>query len=137
MIKFTDEEISLCKQVAEKHRKEIRKGDWAIQPDRANIPLLVVDTQMEYITLSLNYTATHDTACKSLTPLWTIFDCLEFLRERKPQLEFELLFQTGYETEPTKPHEWQLIFHWTEMILGKTPLEACLKAVLAVLEEGK
>ena len=28
MIKFTKKEISLCKQVAEKHRKEIDEGDW-------------------------------------------------------------------------------------------------------------
>ena len=137
MTEFTKEEISLCKQVAEGHRKEIKKGDWAIEPDRANIPLLVIDTQMEYITLSLNYEATHDTTCKSLIPLWTISDCLEFLIEKgwndididiAPHFEIQCLAERG---EVDKGYE-RGVEGW-----GKTALEACLKAVLAVLEEGK
>jgi len=127
-MKFTKEEISLCKQVAEKHRKEIKKGDWAIEPDRANIPLLVIDTQMEYITLSLNYEATHDTTCKSLTPLWTISDCLEFLKK---------MFQRLRECSDGKFE----VEYWRKngcyYQYGETPLSACLKAVLAVLEEEK
>ena len=129
MIEFTKEEISLCEQVAEKHRKEIKKGDWAIEPDRANIPLLVIDTQMEYITLSLNYEATHDTTCKSLIPLWTISDCLEFFEER--EYTFERSYQLGG------------IFNvrfisgeGTKRGAGDTFLIACLKAVLAVLGEN-
>jgi len=76
---------------------------------------------------------------KNLVPLWTISECLEFLKSRS---FYGSISSVGsyYET------------YYKKMIIGendedksikvysgivKTPLEACLKAVLAVLEEGK
>lgn len=109
-MKFTKEEISLCKQVREKHRKEIKYGDWSLNeggfvkvwPYRYN--------------------------CKriELIPLWQIPDCLEFLkgRFRKLRVCSDDEFEVEYWLKSGCYYQY-----------GKTPLEACLKAVLAVLEE--
>lgn len=114
-MEFTAEEISLCKQIAEKHRKEITRGDWYVHDsDEKNMAIL-----------SLGH---EPLSFKNLIPLWSITDCLEFLRKHfyilrvcsDGQLEAEVGMLGGS------------IYHY-----GKTPLEACLKAVLAVLKEGK
>ena len=119
-MKFTKEEISLCKQVVERHRKEICKGDcvavrsYGDLSGKTEYKVKLVDAEFLRESLDVWF------------PLWTISDCLEFLREREPQLEFELVFGD----------ERKVIFHWTKTYTGKTPLEACLKAVLAVLVGG-
>jgi len=121
MIKFTKEEISLCKQVREKELllKPVKEGDWVRNEYGKPSTDLVTS---EYIRNVIRFTD-----IKHWFPLWTISDCLEFLRERKSQMEFELVFGD----------EWKVIFHWIKVFEGNTPLEACLKAVLAVLEEEK
>ena len=113
-MKFTKEEISLCKQVAEKHRKSFDFGDSYINPFN-NVRLHTFDK-----------TPGHK------FPLWAISDCLEFL-VKKGILEFQLLFD-----DRCIKDKYQICIDNLKIFpAGKTPLEACLKAVLAVLEEGQ
>jgi len=132
-MKFTKEEISLCKQVAEKQWKEIEYGDW-IQHEGRKERVVLVDADI-MIEISDAYI---DKA--HIIPLWTISACLQFLRERNfvytcsdhqgllPRVKFPTAVEIA---RPTKSYRGKSLFH------GKAPLEACLKAVLAVLEEGK
>lgn len=112
MIKFTKEEIRFCKQVAERYRKEINRGDWWIGAN--DRPVLAFG----------NVTTKH-----KLIPLWIISDCLEFLRgEGFYHIEIEM----------GKTYAHAIIKKQAELRIrtgGKTLLEACLKAVLAVLEK--
>jgi hypothetical protein len=122
-MKFTKEEIIICKKIWERqHRKTIEYGDWLLNeggfakvwPYRYN--------------------------CKrtDVIPLWQISDCLEFIFERGLYLlglcqSDECEFSFGYcETD-----EMGIVKNEATIkeIYGKTPLEACLKAILAILEE--
>jgi hypothetical protein len=121
IMKFTTEEIALCKKIAEKHRKEIYKGDWYIDVN-------IGDT---------TFLCQHGN-CGSLdddsVPLWQISDCLEFLRERGYRINLhENVLTDG--TEVTLNHPERLEDITNVVYKGKTPLEACLKAVLAIVEE--
>jgi len=113
-MKFTKEEISLCKQVAEKHRKKIDWGEWALFNDKIH---LVID-------LPVN---------EESIPLWTISDCLEFLKERN--YDCILYSKSGQSRWYLKFNIYPLVSSMEILNGGKTPLEVCLKAVLAVLEE--
>ena len=128
-MKFTNEEISLCKQIAGKHRKEINEGDWYININLGNISFLCQHGSV----LDPN----------EAVPLWTISDCLEFLNKKR--FAVENLHQPGWKNwSILVKHENVLHINdakWTgkelEIRSSKTPLEACLKAVLAELEETK
>jgi len=76
-----------------------------------------------------------------MLPLWTISDCLEFLREKDwyiSMLYEHLGKEGGYDLDIGKLIKNTRSPEGTfEHVIAKTPLEACLKAVLAVLEEGK
>jgi hypothetical protein len=111
-MKFNKEEISLCKQIAEKHRKEIKYGDWFLNEGG----------------FAKVWPYRHNCERTDVIPLWTISDCLEFLQKKEDVIE---LVVTG------KHLRWFCRWGNRKMRSGKTPLEACLKAVLAVLEEGK
>ena len=131
MIKFTKEEISLCKQVAERYRKKVEEGDW-----------VAVGFQGDYSTIELVIGSTPPRADKkdnrelfragNCIPLWTISDCFEFFFQKGWQLEE--FFKNGAGTFSFHVNKGEEDYHFE---IGKTPLEACLKAVLAVLEEGK
>jgi len=122
MIKFTKEEVNLCKQVAKKHRKRIDDGDWYLRYDYDE-----PDVYLEGMD--------DDKAVAKSIPLWAISDCLEFLREQEWHIValtddavFDEIFH--YHCEIT---DYKFDKHHSSS--GKTPLEAYLKAVLAVLEE--
>ena len=130
MNKWTKEEISLCKQVAEKYRKDIEYGSWYIEPKTQKGVLLWDYEDTPYFI---------GDQCSDTVPLWTISDCLDFLAERG-------LWIIGFQQDE---NEWSVGFAETDELGmraieetqkwedGNTPLEACLKAVLAVLEEKK
>lgn len=128
MIKFNKEEINLCKQTAEKHRKKLEYGDWYYYKEGRT-----------YWTWDKTHTRTDN--LENHFPLWTISDCLEFLRERN--FEASLCYFnkfSGYRIQIWKPEKTQAFYsdydldRSMEQCTHKTPLEACLKAVLAVLE---
>ena len=119
-MKFTKEEVSLCKQVAERHRKEIKYGDWSLN-------------EGGFIKV---WPYRHNCKRIELIPLWTISDCLEFLKERGYRINLhENVLTDGIEITLNHPERVEDITNY--IYKGKTPLEACLKAVLAVLEEEK
>ncbi len=117
-MKFNKKERSLCRKIAEKHRKDVEYGDWFEWGD--SIPIVASGNMRQR---------------KDLTPLWTISDCLEFLMKLK---SFRAYFVETYNDKT----RLLCVNYWDQqdrviMKNGKTTLEACLKAVLAVLEETK
>lgn len=130
MIKFNPEEISLCKQVAKKHKKEIGKGDWYISEDSDyktgwSNPMLNFS---DYAPVKKKLPGIFDDKDRNDIPLWTISDCLEFLGDKIGVIE---LWRTG------RTLKWMFRKGDQKWWSAKTPLKACLRAVLAVLEEGK
>jgi len=109
----TKDEISLFKLIAEKYRKEIGPRQY------------FYNSYLEKIQWS-EYCQPKATWA---IPLWTISDCLELLREKGLTFSFynytvgKYYFEYGY---PNKRY-------WSDIVAYKTPLEACLRAVLAVL----
>ena len=137
MNKWSKEEVSLCKQVAEKHRKDVSKGDWWHR-NKGNYPTEIVLVQRSGSADLFNDINKHARLHSHGFPLWTISDCLEFLREK----DYRLCLGTEERTSQI----WTFSFvnmnkHLNDNFYitgnGKTPLTACLKAVLAVLEETK
>ena len=123
MIKHTKEEISLCKQIAEKHRKEkLELGDWY---------LLKLLNGGEQIRLHADLRP-WILLTKDFIPLWTISDCLKFLREKDYQVEINSVSDSWFMEIWKIGHRAKAIKEWTARLL-----ETCLKLVLAVLEEGK
>ncbi len=130
-MKFTKKEISLCKQIAKKYRKRIKEGDYIVWAGRQ---CLIIEVGETYVAVkcwkSREQTAIKYTWTKHefLTPLWTISDCLEFLGAHFYTLRIRVDddFEVAYWSKDGNSYQ-----------CGKTPLEACLKAVLAVLEESK
>ena len=123
-MKFTKEEISLCKQVAGKYRKKLVYGDWWIGMGEAFM--------MNILGEILHPKNQH----KDIIPLWTISDCLEFLRERS-WANYQFSFDKKGITEV---HIVQTPFNFRsnqEIVERGTFLEVLLKAVLAVLGEKK
>ena len=130
-MKYTQTEIKLCKEIAKKYRKKIEYGDWYIwrlktwrNPDTFEPPRIC--GKYEIVDIPENET---------YIPLWTLEDCLGFLREKR---------WLSYHFYPTKQNQIELSivripfkFTTSDHIIkvGDTLLEACLKAVLAILEE--
>ena len=131
-MKFTKEEINLCKQIAEKYIKPMEYGDW--WNDGKKVTLLF---SIENWVMSKNIIK------EEMFPLWTIFDCLKYLEIECVPLKMQIrddsyarlrgwkwrVFWGNPNVEEGKP--------WGGSINASTLLEACLKAVLAVLEEGE
>ena len=127
MIKFNKEEISLCKQVAERWRKDkLELGDWY---------LLLLLNGKEQIRLHADLRP-WIIQTKDFIPLWTISDCLEFLRERGWYITacYQSLNSTELNISHVKLPNWKIDKHI--LMSAETFLEACLKAVLAVFEEN-
>lgn len=125
-MKFSKESIALCKKIAEKHRKEIKYGDWYYDTGKQSVEL--------WWSFGQEILAVDNTTI----PLWQISDCLKFLRERKYWLRMDTSLSDAF----SKARVW--VFselyakkHWMNSpnYNGKTILEACLKAVLAIVEE--
>lgn len=130
-MKFTPEEISLCKKIAAKHEGEVEVGDWLDFENGLYLVTEIVKTP-EKVDVYVTDFRVAISADDDFIPLWTISDCLEVLREK---CQDHVLLIHDKEDEV----EW---FLWMDeykktqqMGRGKTPLEACLKAVLAVLED--
>ncbi len=154
---ITKEEIKLCKQIAEKHRKEIVQGDWIYLRKKriiCGIPFIEAclvdgnylipkkDTMLmeKYLINEFGFSDEGYRQVSKLTwfPLWTVKDCLEFLDEKTTDWSLDKdIDEEGKQTG--KFCFWWMASprHKDNYTLGKTPLEACLKAVLAVLEKGK
>ena len=127
MREFTKEEISLCKQIAKKHRKEIKCGDWILRNGELRLNL---DGKLAWLEDGRQDIIIKITNKTEIIPLWTISDCLEFLREKG----FNCFHVDSDGDEATLAVD-NLRDGISASFLAKTPLEACLKAALATLEE--
>ena len=137
---MTKEEINLCKQVAKKEWREIERFEKIIHGNH----LCTVTKILEHKGFPGSLMGFETSCCsigfakkESVIPLWTISDCLKFLRKRCKDHVLLIHEENGDETN----EEWYLWFdeyketqQWDK---GKTALEACLKVVLAVLEDAK
>ena len=121
-MKFTKEEVSLCKQVAERYRREIKYGDWFydVSLEESENPLSL------HLKELFNIPA--DEPGETIIPLWTISDCLKFLKEKD-------VFRSLHQGVDDKFEVVLILEDGNHYFIGKTPLEACLKAALAVVEE--
>jgi len=127
MNKWSKEEISLCKQVAEKYIKPMEYGDW--WNDRKKETLLVSIKK---------WIMSEDIVKEEMFPLWTISDCISWLREKGFYLSINTLGE--YWTCLAYKH----IFNEKDKDIGpriffqeQTLLSVLLKIILAVFEEGK
>lgn len=119
MTEFTKEEISLCKQIVEKHRKEIVFGDWYLDYRDDSIGLYQQEKPFK--------------TTVNVFPLWNISDSLSWLEERGFNHEFHFKrFKLGGWSFTAEDNKYKKVRGE-----GETKRAACLKAVLAVLEEGK
>ena len=128
-MEFTKEEISLCKQIAERYRKEIVFGDWFYDEGLKKTTIYTPYPHGEY---TLN---AKEQKRFNYIPLWTISDCLEFLEER--EFTYVLNF---IKTEQRQEYELSLYnnrTHENQLLQGKTRKIVAQKAVLAVLGEKK
>ena len=125
-MRFTTEEIALCKKIAEKYKKNNELGDWYLLEGN---PILVAWSNRGFQRAKENK--------EVIIPLWQISDCLDWLDERCG--DWELGKDRDEHGKPTG----KIGFFWMPPIdkhkdnytLGNTPLEALLKAVLAIVEE--
>jgi len=134
MRKFTPTEIDLCKKIVEKERKEIQRGDW-VADELENICLV----EKRFKTL---LTINEDGDCAqygylddlNVVPLWQEHDCLEWLREKG----FEEFYVDRFCDGKVEAYGWHKdTFGKIDKQKGKAPLEALLRAVLAVMKEAK
>jgi len=114
-MEFTYKEIELCKLIAEKERKEIKYGDYYSYGDDAGYlcDSLILKKALKKV---------------SPIPLWTLSDAIEWLTKKPDLHTLEIIgdfINLG----------WNVILNWKSTENGKTPLEACLKAILAILNE--
>ncbi len=117
MIKFTKEEISLCKQIVERHEKPIEHGDWFIDVKIGVKPFLTLSRRVPI---------------DNLIPLWQIPDSLEFFEKKDIDYIFNFKhFKLGGWSFTAEDRKYKKVRGE-----GKTRLASCLKAVLAVLEEA-
>lgn len=124
-MKFNKEEIELCRKIAEKHRKDIEYGDWYCDSNYSNEIRLLH---------SLDRGKIHARSQKELNVflLWTLSGCLEWLRDRDwNPYEMFWICEARVKISYIKPKEKIKSLE----LRADTLLEACLKAVLAVLEE--
>lgn len=144
MRKFTDTEIDLCKKIAEKERRKITEGDWLLKDGEIGlVQNIKIDSVFNewLITLLINSEEILPSGCIKqddidIIPLWQEHDCLEWLMERGFYIE-----RLGQDDECL----WSLEIHeFDDMGIvkgtkgiygGKSKLEPCLRAVLAVMEE--
>lgn len=130
-MKPTKTEVGLCRQIAEKYRKSIEYGDWFLNA-------------WGKISCACGYAyPVHRPVRKEYEnpkwiPLWTIEDCLEFLREKgyRGRLDEDEDVELINKTIGLDPFSVSCYGHKSKRSFfryGKTPLEALLKAVLEVL----
>jgi len=142
MRNFTPTEIDLCKKIVKKERRRVDEGDWYLCDSTDVDPTVYLAgiTSEEVNVVGI--------------PLWQEHDCLEWLREEgemgwwnlfrgenlddiaEPILEDSYRFECQYIRYIDKSEKGnckQPVIDTVER-MGKTPLEALLHAVLAVME---
>lgn len=121
MSEITKEEISLCRQIAEKYRKEIKRRQYFYNSHRRGIQWSGEDGQAP---------------ASWAIPFWTISDCLKWLKERYDDVSIGSI-ENEWDAQVDDAYDKVHHPEFLEDIRGKTPLEVCLKVILIVVEEKK
>ena len=134
-MKFSTTEIKLCQDIAKKYRKEIKHYDEVIAKWKDGTIKIgrLFNKSVGIVDVGGNKKLYDYLYPDEIIPLWTLEDCLEFLRKKK--WLFESLTQDDdyiWELKLLSPDRTEII-----STKGKTEKEPYLKAILAVLEKGK
>ena len=140
MRKFTTKEIELCRKIAEKKKRKIQCGDYAVvEFPRLGEQVILIDTQWEKQEKGI-YNYSVDEVYPNYYSIWQEHDCFEWLRERSYILRLSYqkdLMKKDIEI-PDETYNGEYISREI-FIRGyyfmEKPLEALLRAVLAVMEE--
>ena len=119
-MKFSTEEITLCKEIAKYYRKPIGFGDW------------FYDEEIEHIGIHV-YTMILEEDVSGKIPLWTWQDARDWLRKEGYELTrfFSYVNKVGISFYKKGVQLSSLCGE------GKTDLEAILKVILEILKEIK
>ena len=112
-------EVDLINQIEKKYRKEINYGDW--YEYRGNI--LLMKTENGPII---------STAC---IPVWTVSDCLKFVKDNN--YYYSIYDQVGGGTVIDIFILVDGSRQMQEQLHGRTVLEACLLAVIVILQDNE
>lgn len=135
-MRFTKEEIRLCKKLAELGvSKEIKKGDNVLYIDK--IWMVRYATRTPYYLTIIHGEYDEDernVRGDKVVLIWREKDCLKWLKEKCK--DHVLLIHDIDDSK--KWWCWFDEYHETRQFeKGKTPLEALLKAMIQVVKEGK
>ena len=133
---FTKTEIDLCRKVAEKWRKFSDEwGNYVYDEKNKEVVLI-----QRFIRVKGKFVIFEDPAGEKedvrhkCFPLLSISDCLEWLRADGREYDVVVdCLQTAVIVKLYTPPPYQELVYKES---AKTPLEALLRAVLAILEEG-
>lgn len=141
-MKFSKEEIRLCKEIAKYYRKPINLSYVAID-GKFYLSTLdrLISEEHEYYNPKVKDDALED--INRFWPLWTLQDCLDWLKSQEYNY-----YEWGSQTKKNVAVFTAIHDNWHELKGAEvfkaiveeeadTILEAALKAVLAVLKEGK
>lgn len=142
---FTPKEISLCREIAEIYRKPINRGDYyaakmfkPIRNIKAYLDMrgdgyAVIGKEKYLISIRTENDAITADRQKALFwfSLWQEHDCLEWLRKEHESIVIQYIWQSWNVYVKKSPEGNIQSYKFT----GKTPLEALLSAVLAIMKE--
>ena len=114
-------EVDLINQIAKKHKKEIKYGDWYEFKGRL---YLYKNNHPLDLEISLN-----------CIPVWTVADCLKFVKDNN--YYYSIYDQVGGGTVIDIFILVNGSRQMQEQLHGGTLLEACLLAVLVILQDNE
>lgn len=132
MRNFTKTEVDLCKKIAEKDKRKLKCGDYMV----VNGEVDLFDTKWgecpnRFPDAPAVYNCSDDMYHKDYFPLWQEHDCLEWLRQEHESILIQYIWRGWNVIISKSPEGRNSSYTWQ----GKTPLEALLHAVLAILEK--
>ena len=135
MIKFNEKEIALAKKLHDLGvRRKIRKSDWIWYKNKVWM-VRYVSLGGEYLTIihGKNDEDERNIHRSVVVPLWQIHDCLEWLRGKGFRFILHHYAVKEYYLGCGRDDG----SNWIEGKASKTPLEALLKAMIAITKEDK
>lgn len=136
MREFTAKEKELFKKIAEKKKKKIGSGDYAlINLPRLGEQVVLIDSSWELQEKGI-YNYLVDEVYPDYIPVWQEHDCLKWLRRKMYWARIDI--DEYHATKVWLFSKKMVLPNW-EMYpcyLGNSPLEALLRTVLAVMEEA-
>lgn len=120
-MKFTPEEIALCKKIKEKHKRKCGTGDFVQLGSYIGGTLVNLPSQVD----------AWEAEGSNPIPLWQISDCMKFIENAGYKIRIDKARGSERYSVKCYGHKTKMTFYSFRL----TILEALLKAVLAILEE--